>query len=267
MVEEGLSPAAAAAASAAKGGCSSRAVLLILALVVAVGIGLGGLVFLINGITDDTSSTTTTTAVDDIRKPTTTTTDPNAGPPVGPVQWRPNGAVNTIAIPGADQKPTADQLAPGAVLYEGSSGGEIGCIACDGLFRVMSIEKPGVASSAPGGPAETAALSKPLATDGTIIQLGARVSAPDGGKWTVNVGCRKQAVEGSCASTDTKGIGTVSPIMACSIPANAPACVRWDGSSSTVKKGDRLVLTIGNPGDPVTQGHFTIDWWFVIQPD
>lgn len=177
-----------------------------------------------------------------------------------------------VPIKGATSPPNVGDLPKGAILFQGVSGAEIGCIPCDGAFRIMSIDGPGVTLSNAGGAPETALLSAPLTADGVITRLGVRLSSADGGNWTLNVRCKNTDVPGSCGSpsdaTVNASSGTTGFALACSVPVGATTCVRWDPEEGRkVKAGDQLALAVGNPGKPFTQGHFTMEWWFVFEPD
>jgi hypothetical protein len=176
-----------------------------------------------------------------------------------------------VTIVGATSPPNPADLSAGAILFQGDSGGEIGCIPCDGAFRIMSLDGPGVTLSGAGGPQETALMSAPLTTDGVITRLGVQLSIADGGNWTLNVRCRSTEVPGSCGSPTDVPVnatpGTTGYAMACSVPLGATACVNWSPPEGrAVKVGDRLALAVGNPGNPFTEGHFTMHWWFVFLP-
>jgi hypothetical protein len=177
-----------------------------------------------------------------------------------------------VPIEGANSPPHAADLPAGAILFEGDSGDEIGCIPCDGAFRIMSVEHAGVTLSGAGGPQEISLMSSPLASNGKITRLGVQLSSADGGNWTLNVRCKNTETPGSCGSpTDVPvnaSAGKIGFALACSVPVGATACVRWDPEvGRVVKAGDQLALAVGNPGKPVTQGHFLMHWWFVFIPD
>jgi hypothetical protein len=181
-------------------------------------------------------------------------------------------ADGTVTIVGAERPPDAASLPPGAVLYQGSSGDEIGCVPCDGLLRMMSVDHPGVVAASPESEQEIALMSAPLASDGIITHLGMRLSAADGGIWAINVRCMNTSTPGSCGSptdvAENASAGAIGYAMACNVPIGGLTCVRWDPETGRgVRAGDRLALAIGNPGNPSTAGHFTVDWWFVFQPD
>jgi hypothetical protein len=193
----------------------------------------------------------------------------SAGGSTAPGPVDPNAPVT---IPGATSPPNPADLPAGAILFQGDSGDEIGCIPCDGAFRVMSIEHPGVTLSGAGGPQETALMSAPLTANGLVTRLGVQLSSADGGKWTLNVRCRSTESPGSSGSPTDVPVnatpGTTGYAMACSVPQGATACVNWSPPEGRlVKAGDRLALAVGNPGDPITQGHFTMHWWFVFIPE
>ena len=115
-------------------------------------------------------------------------------------------------------------------------------------------------------------LSAPLPAAGVVKGLGVRLSVADGGKWTVNVRCAGPQQAGSCnrsADTPVDPSATTSYgfILACHVPQGSTLCVSPDDDpGAPVSAGDRLVVSVGNPGDPVTEGHFTFEWWFVYQP-
>lgn len=177
-----------------------------------------------------------------------------------------------VPIEGATDPPALADLPPGSILFHGTSGDEIGCIPCDGLFRIMSVNGPGVTTNGTYAPQDATLLSAPLTADGIVTRLGARLSSADGGNWTLNVGCTNTETPGSCGSPTDVAVnasaGKAGAAMACSVPLGATACVRWDPEGGrVVKAGDRFALVVGNPGAPATAGKFTMEWWFVFIPD
>jgi hypothetical protein len=152
----------------------------------------------------------------------------------------------------AEEVHAPEKIEKGQFLYRGSSDDEIGCIPCDGLFRFLSVDDTTVTKGPPGGPQEMAALSAPVPSDGTVSQFGFKLSLADGGNWTANVRRNGQDY-----------------ILGCSVKIGATYCLGKPPFPEDfhVTKGDRFAISIGNPGKPVTQGAFTVEWWFVYEPD
>jgi hypothetical protein len=135
--------------------------------------------------------------------------------------------------------------AAGAVKYQGTAGGTIGCISCDGQSRFLSLDDNRVAV----GDAAGAAIAKTWATAGRVVSFRATLhtSANKGrygiavfrnGDATYLAGCAVEIGQTSCSS-DTRG---------------AP-----------MRPGDKITIIVGESGpDP---GNFVIDWSFDFKPD
>ncbi len=69
------------------------------------------------------------------------------------------------------------------MLFTGSSGAPIGCIGCDGQSRFLALEREGVG----GGNASAVQFERPWDLDGKVLRFGARITAPNKGRYGVNL--------------------------------------------------------------------------------
>jgi hypothetical protein len=155
------------------------------------------------------------------------------------------------AGPGA-ATPVQAALPAGQVLYQGTSGGELGCITCDGQSRFISIEGSTTAS----GDAARAGQEIVWPEDGGVVDLGVRFSRPNRGRHGINL-----FVNGAYSA-------------GCAMETGGSSCrVAAGQDPSVLKAGDRVTIIVGEAGTldedgvPVEQGDFVLEWWFVFQPD
>jgi hypothetical protein len=144
--------------------------------------------------------------------------------------------------------PDEDALPPGAVLYQGSSGDQIGCITCDGASRFLSIEHPGVGVGDPARPAMEIVWKE----KGQFAEFGANISGPNKGRYGYNL----------FANGTTYMAG-------CSMEIGQTSCRQQ--RPNDVARGDRISIIIGEGGTMVngqvaSKGNFIVDWWFVFVP-
>lgn len=142
---------------------------------------------------------------------------------------------------------TGASAAADVIVIRGSSGSDvIGCIPCDGKFRVLVPGQAGVlVSGGPGDPAQSQ-VAATLLNGGTLRNLTVRASASDGGIWAFSFWLNGQWSVPVCKIDGRANPGQLT--------------CQDTVSTATVKSGDRLVLSVGNPGDPITQGRFTVEW-------
>lgn len=163
--------------------------------------------------------------------------------PGGPVEVS-DGVTTNVA------KPSEDDLPEGAMLFSGSSAGPIGCIPCDGQSRFMSVEADGavVGNAAAGSVATT------WEEDGQITSFGARLSTPNpGGRYGINF---------FYADTFEYGPGVAIEVD------QQSAEYQWTPSrDGTVHAGRPVVIIVGEGGNTVATGEWSLEWWFVFQPD
>ena len=150
----------------------------------------------------------------------------------------------TVGVP-----PTPEELPSGAQLFEGTSGGELGCITCDGQSRFIHITN----STTAAGDAQRPAQEVVWPENGEIVDFGVTVSGPNRGRYGFNVfangeyrnGCALEIVQTSCQMNQPP-----TPLLA----------------------GDRVTIIVGEggitneDGTPASVGVFVVDWYFVFQP-
>jgi hypothetical protein len=163
-----------------------------------------------------------------------------------------NTATTAPTAPAADPDdrpgpPDPSTLPPGAALYRGSAG-PIGCIPCDGKFRLLHPTNGGVVADVLGGPGE-AGQTMVFATNGTITEFGINLTNADGGKWEFALHANGNAY-----------------VASCHIAVGSTQCKTRGLDSAPIKAGDQIAVIVGNPGDPLTQGQFNASWWIVFQP-
>ena len=144
--------------------------------------------------------------------------------------------------------PAEEDLPAGAVLYTGSSGGQIGCITCDGASRFLSIERPGVGVGDLARPEQEVVWK----ANGQFVEFGANLSGPNKGRYGYNLFANGTTYMAGCAME----IGQTS-------------CQQQ--RPNDVAAGDRITIIIGEGGTMVngqvaSRGDFTVDWWFVFRP-
>ena len=146
--------------------------------------------------------------------------------------------------------PDKASLPPGAILVTGRSGGQIGCIACDGQFRYLSLKSRGVFKT----PADANTLWKQT---GQVLQFGARLSGENTGRYGVNL------------YIDGKEYG---PGVALET-GHSSAVTKFDGNGP-LEAGHDLSVIIGEAGTLTADGSTvaevgadSLSWWFVFQPD
>jgi hypothetical protein len=135
---------------------------------------------------------------------------------------------------------------PRVVTLSGGTGGSVlGCIPCDGQARFMGPGRPGVALGLGAGNAGEArvAAAQPA---GTLRNLRVQISAADGGIWSFNVWVNGRQTPLGCAINGRTNPGQTS--------------CDSGSATQTIQQGDRVSIGVGNPGDPITQGNFRVEW-------
>jgi hypothetical protein len=152
----------------------------------------------------------------------------------------------------ATGKPDAADLAPGQVLYEGTTGGQLGCIACDGQSRFINIKK----STTALGDAERAGQEIVWPEIGEVVDFGIQIPRPNKGRYGINL-----FVNGGYS-------------VGCAIETGSSSCRVLAGQDpSPLAAGDRVTIIVGEAGTvdkdgvPVEEGDFVLEWWFVFQPE
>ncbi|HSV40072.1 MAG TPA: hypothetical protein VLI04_15035 [Nocardioidaceae bacterium] len=190
---------------------------------------------------DAPDACTATTTLGDVRvqlvaacEPDTTTTP--TSPPSGPDASQPDPA----------------DLPAGQVLYQGTSGGQLGCIACDGQSRFISIED----STTGLGDAARAGQEIVWPENGVVVDFGIQIPQPNEGRYGINL-----FVNGGYS-------------VGCPIETGSSSCRVLAGQEpSPLATGDRVTIIVGEQGIvdengvPVEEGDFVLEWWFVFQPD
>lgn len=204
-------------------GCGTTPRMLAAMGVLAVLIAVAAAYVLLGGDDDGKSKSTGAPAPAQEQSPTTSS-DPNA--PISP--------------------PDPSTLPPGAVLYQGSAG-PIGCVPCDGKFRLLHPTNGGVVADKLGGPAE-ASQAMAFPTNGTITEFGINLTNADGGKWEFALHANGNTY-----------------VASCHIAVGSTRCKTKGVDNAPIKAGDKIAVIVGNPGDPLTQGAFSASWWIVFQ--
>lgn len=206
-------------------GCLTLAGILVAAAVAIGALTLGG---------DDADSDATDTGATDSGSPSPTdeageTTDPNA-------TFKP---------------PSESSLPAGRHLVKGSSGGPIGCITCDGQFRYLSLEGPGVAV----GPEGMAAKQTTWDRDTIVLEFGANASGPNQGRYGISLFVNGKDYVAGCALE----IGSTS----CRL--EFPEAEFYTGDTGVIQIGEGGTMT--EDGKVADEGRFSIQWWFVYEDD
>ena len=148
--------------------------------------------------------------------------------------------------------PDAADLPPGQVLYQGTSGRQIGCIACDGQSRFISIDK----STTALGDANRAVQEIVWPQKGDVVDFGIQIPQPNEGRYGINL-----FVNGAYS-------------VGCPIETGSSSCRVLAGQEpSPLAAGDRVTIIVGEQGlvdkngVPVEEGDFVLEWWFVFQPE
>lgn len=139
------------------------------------------------------------------------------------------------------------------MLFQGSSGDPIGCIACDGQSRFLSLERRGVGvGNASSGEFDTA-----WELEGQVLEFGARITAPNKGRYGVNLW-----IDGA----------TYGPGVALEIGEQS-AVYKWTPErDGTIRSGHQMAIIVGeagivdDDGVPVAQGDYQLEWWFTFRP-
>ncbi len=145
--------------------------------------------------------------------------------------------------------PAPADLPRDAVLHEGTSAGEIGCITCDGQSRFVHIENDSITAGDPNRASQEIVWPE----DGEVIEFGANVSGPNKGRYGFNLFAHGTEYRNGCSME----IGQTS-------------CMQQ--TVSQFKAGDRVTIIIGEGGTlddegvPASVGDFVVSWWFVFQP-
>lgn len=154
--------------------------------------------------------------------------------------------------------PDPGSLAPGAKLFKGESGDPIGFIAQDGASRFISLDAPGVAKGDAAGRAIA------IVWDfgpGKVTSFGANLHTTDNkGRYGVNL-FRNVSPTGA-----TTGTTAELYLHGCAIEVGQTSC-EVDLAGPPVVDGDKVTIIIGEQGHADATGAFSMDWWFVFQPD
>ena len=154
---------------------------------------------------------------------------------------------------GSDGEPPDDaDLPAGQVLYQGTSGDQLGCIACDGQSRFINILRSTMAK----GDAERIGQEIVWPENGTVVDFGIRIPQPNEGRYGINL-----YVNGGYS-------------VGCPIEIGSRSCRVLAGQEpSPLAAGDRVTIIVGeqgivdDSGVPVEEGDFVMQWWFVFQPE
>ncbi len=196
---------------------------------------------------DDDSDQPSTSATPSTAASETPSESPSETPSETPTE-SPSEPPSETADPSTAASTPGEGTPPGSRRYEGNSGDQIGCIACDGLSRYLSVEHPGVGV----GDGARPKLEVVWPENGSFTEFGATVSGANQGRYGFAVLANGTSYTAGCAME----IGQTS----CQAP-----------SSAKIKKGDRVAIIIGEAGTmvngkPASRGDFTVSWWFVFQP-
>ncbi len=158
-----------------------------------------------------------------------------------------SGSSNVVAPPNPDDLPS------GVLLFQGRSGDPIGCIACDGQSRFLSLEERGVGV----GNLTMGDFATTWKLDGKVLQFGARITAPNKGRYGVNLW-----IDGA----------QYGPGVALEIGEQA-AQYQWSPErDGTLRSGHLVAIIVGeagivdDDGVPVAQGDYELQWWFTFEP-
>lgn len=144
--------------------------------------------------------------------------------------------------PAGAPAPSAGDLSDTEVLFKGT-GGPIGPIANDGKSRYLALDKPGISVGTP--PAGYV-----MTESGGITSFGATLhTATNQGRYGIAV------FEPS----------TQKYLAGCAIEIGQTSCQVKYPKGIAVKKGQSLVVIVGEAGNLVEKGDFDLDWWFVFQ--
>jgi hypothetical protein len=142
--------------------------------------------------------------------------------------------------------PDPADLPAGQELNSGTSGGQIGCIACDGKSRYINIAK----STTAVGDEERARQEIVWPDDVTIVEFGVQIPRPTKGNYGINL-----FVNGDYS-------------LGCGIETGSSSCRSLAGQEpSRLAAGDRVTIIVGERGEIAEQGDFVLTWWFVVQPE
>jgi hypothetical protein len=92
---------------------------------------------------------------------------------------------------------------------------------------------------------------------GKVISFGANFhTATNNGRYGINL---YRVVKGPTADAN-------SDFRAgCALEIGQTTCV--DPRGAPIVEGDKVAIVIGEAGNPGARGDYTMDWWFVFQPD
>jgi hypothetical protein len=127
-------------------------------------------------------------------------------------------------------------LPPDAVLYRGEPGDDIGCIACDGANRYLSITATGVAVGDAAGVTAAVTWDAP----GTVTSFGATLHT------STNEGRYGVAVYRNVAAT-TPPTGDSNYRAGCAIEVGQTSC-RVDTPGTPLAAGDKVTIIVGEAG-------------------
>ena len=161
-----------------------------------------------------------------------------------------SGAEAGTETGGAIAPPSPADLPAGAELLQGSSGGPIGCITCDGQSRFLHLRNN---TTAAGGDQQSdQEILWP--EDGTIVDFGVTISRPNRGRYGINLFVNSGYSNG------------------CALETGQSAC-RMNQAGERLLTDDRVTIIVGEGGTvdergvPVDDGDFVLEWWLVFQPD
>ena len=168
-------------------------------------------------------------------------------------------ASSPAAAAGTQPAPDPASLPARAILLTGESGDNIGPIAQDGQSRFLSLTGPGVAKGDAAGRSIAIVWDKGT---GKITSFGANLhTGTNHGHYGINP---FRNVSSTGAAT-----GTTAELYkgGCAIDVGETACRSDRTDVSPIVNGDQLTIIVGEAGNLDALGDFSMDWWFVFQPD
>ena len=145
--------------------------------------------------------------------------------------------------------PAADDVPGDAQLFQGTSG-PVGCITCDGQPRFIHVENGSIAAGQEALPGQQIVWPE----DGTVVEFGARVTGPNRGLYGFNIHAHGGVETG------------------CGISPGQTSCLMRQ-RTTPLRAGDRVAVVVteggtrNEEGGVADLGEFSVEWWFVFQPD